>query len=50
MDDPTFAIPAREVHFEKAITNSGARAVGLQILENKQNGGQKVEPFESKYG
>ncbi len=45
MEDPTFAIPVREAYFEIAIITAG-----LQILENKQNGGQKAEPFESKNG
>ena len=39
--EDTFAIPIREVHFEKAIHELWRKGlyVGLQILENRQNGG-----------
>ncbi len=57
MEDPNFATPVHEVHFEIAIQwtlavspyaavwHEGTR---LQILENEQNGGHKADPFESK--
>ena len=50
MEDPTFTTPDRDAHFEIEIyMNSGSRKVGLQILDNKQNGGHKVGSLESKY-
>ncbi len=45
----TFDTPVRKVHLETQFTNSGTRDVGLQILENEQNGHQKAGLFKSKY-
>ena len=50
MEDPTFATPVHEVHYEIAIYKLWQGDIGLQILENKQNDDQKARPFESKYG
>ena len=40
LDDSTLSTPVREIHFKRAIYELWRMGEGLQILENKQNGGQ----------
>ena len=47
MDEGAFTIPVGEVHFDINLQTLAKGTVGLQILVNRQNGDQKVGPFES---
>ncbi len=47
MDEGAFTIPVGEVHFDINLRTLAQGTVGLQILVNRQNGDQKVGPFES---
>ena len=50
MGENTFATPSREVHLKYQLRTLAQGTVGLQILENRQNGDQKAGVFRVKYG